>query len=215
MASAVARIRAPMTRTSRIRAAMIRAVRTRSGIARAAAARTLLVPALLLPVMLAGFLCSCTVEHRFPSDSAAPPAEPLAQVDTLVILTEDLGSLESDPYAVEDAQLAGEALYLRTLVSGGCVEHAYQLYVYRYFAESFPVQTWAYLVHDDADDPCDSIYEEELQFDIHPVIELYQQTYPGSLDPIILHIYSSEDRVPGEWITVTYTPASVSDVPEG
>ena len=98
------------------------------------------------------------------------------------------------------------------MISGGCVEHDYQLYISETFAESNPVQTWAYLVHDDADDPCDSIYEEELLFSIQPIVDHYIEMY-GSHDPIIIHIYSSEIMEPGPWHTVTYTPVT-SGVPE-
>ena len=163
-------------------------------------------PVFLLATTLFLACPGCTGDERHPYAVPDAPAKPLS-VDSLVILTEDLTTLSSDPYWLVDADLAGVLLRLIAEVSGGCEEHHYQLHVARYFAESNPVQTWAYLVHDDADDPCESVYQETLNFDVTPVIELYMEYY-GRIDPILIHIYSSEEMQPGEWLTVLYSPTT-------
>ncbi len=87
---------------------------------------------------------------------------------------------------------------MRVAYSGGCQTHHFSLHAPRCFLESYPIQSDIFLAHDDADDPCDALVEQELLFDLTPLKQEYLKTYRGSDGPIILRIYPPGTRDPVE-----------------
>ncbi len=90
------------------------------------------------------------------------------------------GDIEQDPYDLRALSLRGDILVLRVGFSGCQPEHPFTLYVSKNFMESYPVQTWALLAHDNlGEDPCDAYWEKTLVFDLSPLREAYVAAYGG------------------------------------
>ncbi|MBM3286863.1 MAG: hypothetical protein FJY88_05880 [Candidatus Eisenbacteria bacterium] len=122
----------------------------------------------------------------------------------LVVTPDPIGVLASDPYQVRAVSIQGRILSLSVSASGGCADHAWTLYVSEAFMESYPAQTRGFLVHEDNGDPCDAILQEDLAFDLAPLIAAYARQYGGAHDPIVIHI-AGDDRGESAF-TVRYTP---------
>ena len=139
--------------------------------------------------------CGCADDDDYPShtcDHTGP-----------VRLFSDPGLLSSVPYTIDSARIAGRHILMTVTVGGGCADHCYRLYVDEHFAESNPVQTLGYLVHQ-SDDPCDALLRHELSFDLQPLIRHHRALY-GHDAPIIINIYRNSRRE-GEPIAVRYDP---------
>lgn len=128
----------------------------------------------------------------------APDASPRP-----VILVSDLSGLKPVAYGIDNLAITGRTIGLRTTVGGGCDEHFYDLYVSRDFTESFPVQTWAYLVHR-SNDMCEALLTHRRQFNLKPLIDHYIASY-GQEDAIIIHVYANSSGT-GNLYTVRYEP---------
>ena len=163
-------------------------------------ARFILVP-LILVLVAAGYGCNCDCGCGCGGDDDCP-IRPCDQSDP-VRLSSDLSRLGSVPYTIDSAGIAGRNLSMTVTVGGGCAEHCYRLYLDENFAESNPVQTRGYLVHQ-ADDPCDALLHRDLVFDLQPLIRHHRALY-GTDAPIIIKIYPNARRE-GELIAVRYNP---------
>ena len=139
--------------------------------------------AVLLPAAL-GAGCDGTS----PTDLA--DLDPVALVDNALS-----GAWPSDAVQLTGHRITGDTLELDVSYSGGCADHLFRLLITRGFAESFPVQTWGVLAHDDGDDPCDSIVSGTLVFDLSPLRAEYRAGYGPGNGEIVLHIQDLTDSV--------------------
>jgi len=71
-----------------------------------------------------------------------------------------------DPYSIEELRIIGNCLYASVSYSGGCAEHDFELRWNGVYAYSEPPMAMLALWHNDPDDPCDGIMEQELLFDM-------------------------------------------------
>jgi hypothetical protein len=95
--------------------------------------------------------------------------------------------IEQDRYRLVDFALDGDVLRLHVQYGGGCrPDHPLVLYASRDFRESNPVQTWMLLAHDDRGDPCESLIERTVAFDLDPIRQSYVDAY-GEPGVVILH----------------------------
>ncbi|WP_309028641.1 DUF6174 domain-containing protein [Pelagicoccus enzymogenes] len=99
-------------------------------------------------------------------------------------------SLSEDAFAVSDLELEGIILRGTASYSGGCGLHTFSLSMDpEGFLESSPVQLNLYLRHGDNGDSCDSIVEEEIEFDLCVLKALYEEQFPDGA-PFRLNIHS-------------------------
>lgn len=85
-----------------------------------------------------------------------------------------------DPYNIIEKNIDGDSLTIKFEVSGGCGSHRFTLYANDVFLESFPVQQTSVIGYY-ANDECDSIIQIEETFDLLPIKEVYQRTYPSAI----------------------------------
>ena len=113
----------------------------------------------------------------------------LSEYEQVVVVNDArAGDWPAAPQTITAARLDGDSLFLDVSYSGGCEDHVFRLIVSRTFAESFPVQTWAVLAHDDRGDPCDGILSDTLAFDLTPLAQAYRAAYGGSGGEIVIHL---------------------------
>ena len=107
-----------------------------------------------------------------------------------VIVVEDArsGRWPAAATQISGHRVSRDTLSLDVSYSGGCATHVFRLVVSRTFAESFPVQTWGVLAHDDGGDPCDGVLVETLLFDLSPLKEAYWAGYGGGAGQLVLHV---------------------------
>jgi len=113
---------------------------------------------------------SCEFDFAFAED--LPP----------VLLTDlQPAQIPQDPYVLRSIRLDGWVLSLDVGFSGCSPDHPLVLHAGRSFMESWPVQTWLLLAHDDLDEPCDAAFQRTLQFDLRPIQEEHVRAYgsPG------------------------------------
>jgi len=110
-----------------------------------------------------------------------PDLEPICDApnETRLVLDacEDFAP-QADPYAIEGVALEGDQLYLNVGYSGGCEDHEFVV-CYGDFAESDPIQVQFLIGHDSRGDTCEAIRSEALVIDLRPVLNAYNQSYPG------------------------------------
>ena len=80
---------------------------------------------------------------------------------------------------VTDPWIDGDQLMVPVGYGGGCEEHIFSLCWNQMWAESWPVQTGLSLFHGGATDYCEAYESETLTFDLTPLKEAYQNSYPG------------------------------------
>lgn len=91
----------------------------------------------------------------------------------------DPGTLPSDPVQLLAVGIGSTTLDVSLVHSGGCGMHAFALVSDGTFMESWPVQARLVLAHDDRDDPCDSLVQEDIEFRLYPLEAAYAAAYPG------------------------------------
>ncbi len=95
----------------------------------------------------------------------------------------------ADPYAIDAVAVEGDQLFLNVSYSGGCAAHEFVI-CYGGFAESVPVQVRLLIGHNANGDTCERAVNEQLVVDVRPVLNAYQQLYPGgpeNFDVILPH----------------------------
>lgn len=131
-----------------------------------------------------GFACEeglCAWDY-----GTAPPALP------------DCRTADGDPFTLVKARVVGDSLAVSVTASGGCEDHDWTLcWPDGAFAESKPVQAALEILHDDHDDPCDSIISEDLSFDLVPLRDAWRDAYGGKSGTIIL-------KLDGESLTYSF-----------
>ena len=85
-------------------------------------------------------------------------------------------------------------LQINVTFSGGCEKHVFDLIGMTSFMESNPVQVNVVLSHNNTD-PCDSIVNESLTFDLSPLKELWQQYYHSDSGTIIIWFEGWEESI--------------------
>ena len=113
-----------------------------------------------------------------------------------VILLEDLSDVDTgDAYEIYSAAMDGNILELCIEFSGGCENHVFEMFAEEMFAESYPVQTWAKIRHDDSGDSCEALVHDCINFDLEPLESAYIDYYQSSEGTIIIHLEGFEDPI--------------------
>lgn len=103
--------------------------------------------------------------------TAAAPASPGS------VVFGSTADRQSDPFALNSAEISGNTLTISVSFSGGCRNHVFVLTAARFFLESSPVQLPMVLTHEDHDDPCEAYPTENRRFDLTPIKERYRMAY--------------------------------------
>jgi hypothetical protein len=83
-----------------------------------------------------------------------------------------------DALTIGDVTIEGDELVVGVSYGGGCESHDVVLcWPDQTFAESNPVQAMLELFHDDHDDPCDAVIEEERRFSLVPLRQAWTDSY--------------------------------------
>jgi hypothetical protein len=114
--------------------------------------------------------------------------------NTVIIDNDLFENASRDPIDFLNISIFQDIIYINVRYSGGCVKHDFYLIFKENFLESDPVQIPCVLYHDDNDDPCDSIVLDNLNFDLTPLKEKWQEEYQGDSGRIIIRLenYSKE-----------------------
>lgn len=81
----------------------------------------------------------------------------------------DRSAIQIAGFKIEAASVKRDVLELRISYSGGCEEHAFDLYSTRGIYESKPPQADVYLSHEGNGDACRQLIRKELTFDLSPL----------------------------------------------
>ncbi|MGD2123861.1 MAG: hypothetical protein PVJ76_19075 [Gemmatimonadota bacterium] len=112
-----------------------------------------------------------------------------------------------DALQIHEAEIAGDLLRVQVEYSGGCREHEIRAVALGGWMESFPVQVNVYVSHHDPDDPCDSVLQEEVGFQLSPLRWDYESSYgTGGKDfrRILVRLQSLSDEVSEPPVTLMY-----------
>lgn len=99
-------------------------------------------------------------------------------------------------FAMELAEIKADKLAIHVKYGGGCGRHSFQLNWDGNILESLPPRVVLDLSHNNHGDNCMALLSETLQFDLSTL-----QNFPEETVDIIIN-------VPGESVTVRYTPSS-------
>ena len=102
----------------------------------------------------------------------------------------------ADPFEVVGYSLDGDILKIDVSYSGGCETHEFVGLVGSAIGESFPVQMWGRIAHDDRNDPCDSIVQGTISLDLSPIRELYRGSYGVGAATVVLNLSPIEQAIP-------------------
>jgi hypothetical protein len=105
------------------------------------------------------------------------------RVPMLVAPESGLPDWPRDAYTLGEVTVQGRVLTATVTYGGGCAAHRMDLVAVGGWMESNPVQIQAVISHDDADDPCDAVVEQERAFDLNPLAEAYRRAY-GNSSPV-------------------------------
>lgn len=101
-----------------------------------------------------------------------------------------------DNFTINNAQIVGDQIHVDVSYSGGCERHDFELCWDGTYQTSFPPQVTLNLVHNANGDPCDSIVNETLRFDLFqlaPSLITLQNSFGYSQQ--IPFGYSQEDAI--------------------
>ena len=91
----------------------------------------------------------------------------------------------SDPFQYEDVSLRNGTLRTIVRYSGGCEEHAFELWGSPYLEKSAPPRRELFLKHDAHGDACRSVIRDTLRWDLGPLNK-----------PVILRIEGYQEKLP-------------------
>lgn len=97
-------------------------------------------------------------------------------------------SAPHDGLDVAGIALAGDILYVDVGYGGGCAEHILAGCWDGSFAESDPVQVWAFVSHESNDDNCDAYLSDTIEIDLSPMKADYQAGYQTEHGEITIHL---------------------------
>lgn len=100
-----------------------------------------------------------------------------------------------DPLFVESVALEGDLLTVGVRYGGGCEMHILDGCWDGAFAESDPVQVWAFVSHESNDDPCEAEPSESVSIDLSPMRVAYQEGYQTTSGEIEIHLDGWEDAI--------------------
>jgi hypothetical protein len=92
-----------------------------------------------------------------------------------------------DLFSIESILIDGDIMRIKVAYSGGMKEHDFNL-IGGAFMESYPVQIIVVLSHDANGDVGEKLITENLTFDLSPLKQTYQQSYPEMSKKIVIHI---------------------------
>ena len=100
------------------------------------------------------------------------------------------GAGPNDPLALDSVVVQGLRLEVGVTYSGGCQAHEIDMVFSGDWLESAPVQTTAWLTHEDRDDVCDALPSEVRTFDLARLALAYRSAYPTAPagERIIVHL---------------------------
>ncbi len=91
-----------------------------------------------------------------------------------------------DPFSIHSVILENNTLKINITYTGGCEEHDFMLIGTKNFMESDPVQVNILLSHNANNDPCDALINEELNYNLTPLKNAWQQAYQKDSGIIII-----------------------------
>jgi hypothetical protein len=96
----------------------------------------------------------------------------------------------NDPLTLRGVAADGLRVAVDVTYSGGCQAHEIDMIFSGNWLESAPVQTTAWLTHEDRNDPCDALPSETRLFDLTRLAAAYRESYPGAPagERIIVHL---------------------------
>jgi hypothetical protein len=100
-----------------------------------------------------------------------------------------------DDFSIESASIVGDSLELVVAFSGGCEDHVFDGCWDGAFAESDPVQVWAFVSHEANDDACAALVGQNLSLDLSPMRVAYQQGYQTTSGEIEIHLEGWVDSI--------------------
>ncbi len=130
------------------------------------------------------FMCYCAFLSVLMSWSACQHPIQLPECVPMTMSSET----ETGNYWLSEVLIAESCLFVQLSHGGSCAEHSYELRWNGALAESMPPQAFLVLWHGDPGDPCDAIIQQNLFFDLGPLLaEPYEQ--------IIVHVSGWEESL--------------------
>lgn len=132
---------------------------------------------------------TCTVFLAISGCDTSNPAKPdqTLNSDRIIVTFEQPTNMwPNDPFTLMSTEVIGDTLEVLVEYSGGCVQHDFKLICYGNWMESLPVQVGILLSHDANDDNCDALIRQTLRFDLTPLRNEYNRSYPASPGIIIM-----------------------------
>jgi len=130
--------------------------------------------------------CSCLEGYWACTDLECPPDDGIAVCDD---------SAPHDGLDVDGIALAGDILLVDVGYGGGCAEHILAGCWDGSFAESDPVQVWAFVSHESNDDNCDAYLSDSIEIDLSPMKADYQAGYQQEHGAIMIHLEGWEPSI--------------------
>ena len=125
-----------------------------------------------------------------------PQEQPLLNQETTAIIIDsnDCNPSGDQDMRIEKALIEQNQLKLVIRYGGGCGTIENKLITCGYFMESNPVQLAIFLSHQD-NDPCEALLKKELEFDLSPLISLYQENYQETEGAILLRLEGFDEML--------------------
>ena len=108
-------------------------------------------------------------------------------------------SAPRDNILINGISIVGNKLVINASYGGGCKDHVFQLVASDEWLESYPVQTYILLSHEDHDDLCDAFFTERFIFNLSPLKDRYQELYKENSATIKLRIEGGSEVIPIEY----------------
>lgn len=113
-----------------------------------------------------------------------------------VVLLEYLDEVDTwSEYEIRSEAMDGNILELCLEFSGGCEDHVFEIFAKNSFSESYPVQGWAKIIHDDLGDTCEALIRKCFKFDLEPLRNLYVDGYQSLEGTIIINLEGFENQI--------------------
>ncbi|MBP7289127.1 MAG: hypothetical protein KBB21_21050 [Nannocystaceae bacterium] len=104
-----------------------------------------------------------------------------------------------DPLFVQGAMIVDDTLEVAVSYGGGCEPHVLGGCWSGLFAESDPVQIWAFVSHESNDDPCEAELSDTVTLDLSSVRAAYESGYQTTTGEIVIHLDGWADALVYSW----------------
>ncbi len=104
-------------------------------------------------------------------------------------------SAPRDALFIDGVVLDGDLLQVDASYGGGCETHVLDGCWDGSFAESDPVQVWAFVSHESNDDACDAVLSSTVEIDLTPMKAAYQAGYQTQTGMITIHLEGWPDAI--------------------